>query len=193
MTDDALERRAQFSAFHEMHFSSILAYALRRSMNRDDACDVCAEAFLVAWRRFEDIPSGEQGRLWLLGVARRVLANHHHTDQRQSLLAAKLARQWVRLPDPEQASADDALTIALSQLRDDDRELLTLIAWDGLSPREAAAAIGVSAAATRVRLHRAKARLRSLLVQLESRDESVQPPQTFARQPPQTSEMENLT
>lgn len=191
MTDSVVDRRAQFSAFHEMHFSSIFAYALRRCVTRDDACDVTAEVFLIAWRRFENVPTGQQGRLWLFGVARRALANQRRADQRQTLLAAKLARQRVTLPDAVVSPADDALTIALHQLRDDDRELLTLIAWDELSPREAATVLGISAATARVRLHRAKARLRNLLVQLEPHNERVwrQPP-TFAQQPSNSTEMD---
>jgi RNA polymerase sigma factor (sigma-70 family) len=192
VTENVEALRTQFSEFHETHFSAIFAYALRRTVNRDDACDLCAEVFLVAWRRFGDIPSGQQGRLWLFGVARRTLGNHRRAGQRQTLLAAKIARQRVSVADTDSSSPDDALAVALGQLRDDDRELLTLIAWDELSPQEAAAVIGISAATARVRLHRAKARLKQALVLLEPHNERVWPPPrpTFAQQRSHSSEMD---
>lgn len=190
MTEIPIDRRAQFSAFHRMHFPSILAYSLRRCPTRDDACDVTAEVFLVAWRRFDDVPVGPQGRLWLFGVARRALANHRRTDQRQTLLAAKLTRQRIQVPD-DASPVDEALTIALSQLRDDDRELLTLIVWDELSPREAATVLGITAATARVRLHRTRTRLRNLIVQLELNKERAGPlSPTFAHQLPSSTEMD---
>jgi RNA polymerase sigma-70 factor, ECF subfamily len=55
-------------------------------------------------------------------------------------------------------SGDDAAIRALNELSDSDQELLRLIAWEDLSPREAATALGVSVASFRVRLHRARNR-----------------------------------
>jgi len=62
------------------------------------------------------------------------------------------------LPEP-----DPALKNALAVLAEEDRELLTMIAWDGLSPTEAAAVLGIEPGAARVRLHRARRRLERLL------------------------------
>jgi hypothetical protein len=50
---------------------SILGYALRRTTSPDDAADILAETFLTAWRRLDELPSGEEAGLWLYGVARR--------------------------------------------------------------------------------------------------------------------------
>lgn len=67
----------RFRRVYLEHFEPLLAYALRRVAHPEDAADVVAETFLVAWRRRHDIPADDEARLWLYGVARRVLANHH--------------------------------------------------------------------------------------------------------------------
>ena len=71
------ERQRRFEEVYLAHRGSILGYVLRRTDNPDDAADVIAETFLTAWRRLEDVPRDAEARLWLYGVARRVLANHH--------------------------------------------------------------------------------------------------------------------
>jgi hypothetical protein len=70
----------------------ILAYALRRTLTRDDAADVVAETFLQAWRRLEQAPEeGSAVRLWLYGIARKVLANHLRGKRRYQRLGIRLA------------------------------------------------------------------------------------------------------
>jgi RNA polymerase sigma-70 factor, ECF subfamily len=60
-----------FTAF----YSDLMAYAIRRCWSRQDAEDVVAETFAVAWRRLDELPEGDQSRLWLFGTARLVLTN----------------------------------------------------------------------------------------------------------------------
>ena len=60
------------------------------------------------------------------------------------------------------------LRIALAALSDTDRELLLLVAWDGLSPAEAGQVLGLSGVASRSRLHRARARAQAVLDQTTS-------------------------
>lgn len=73
--------------------TQILGYLLRRTVGPADAADLLGEVYLIAWRRREDVPAGDQARLWLYGVARRVLANHHRTQATQRRLADTLAAQ----------------------------------------------------------------------------------------------------
>jgi RNA polymerase sigma-70 factor (ECF subfamily) len=68
----------------------LLAYVLRRVDRAEDAADVVAETFLVAWRRLDKIPPGDEARLWLYGVARRQLANQRRGRLRRSRLADRL-------------------------------------------------------------------------------------------------------
>jgi RNA polymerase sigma-70 factor (ECF subfamily) len=149
---------------------TILAYALRRVAEPEDAADVVAETFLVAWRRLDEVPVDAGGRLWLYAVARRVIANLHRAERRRTRLGERLAeslRTEIATQPAPTGEAAEALR-AMGELGDDDRELLLLISWEGLSPGEAAKVLGVSPLAARSRLHRARRRLRGLLEQRES-------------------------
>ncbi|GAA4231649.1 hypothetical protein GCM10022254_29410 [Actinomadura meridiana] len=138
----------------------ILGYALRRTTDTHDAADVLAETFLTAWRRLDDVPPGEQARLWLYGVARRVLANHHRGERRRSALAAdlgsKLHTDFVDVSSPEREFSHVAA--AFRSLPETDRELLSLVGWEGLDHGEIATVLGCSRNAVRIRLHRARRR-----------------------------------
>ncbi|MEU1588127.1 RNA polymerase sigma factor [Micromonospora sp. NPDC005710] len=146
-------------------FGSLLAYALRRVAHPEDAADVVAETFLVAWRRRQDIPVDGETRLWLYGVARRVLANHHRGGVRRHRLGERLRQQIAAAPLDPGSEVPERLAVwaALAGLTEMDREVLMLTVWEGLQPREVAAVLGVSPAVVRTRLSRARARLRGLV------------------------------
>ena len=122
-----------------------------------------SDVFLVAWRRIGDVPPGDEARLWLYGVARRTLANQRRGERRRGRLGEALREHVRTLPDPMPPPPDPALHAALAALPERDRSLLALIAWEGLSPAEAGAVLGLRPVTARVRLHRARARLRAAL------------------------------
>lgn len=156
--------RAGFESVYTAHYELILAYALRRTESRDDAADVVAETFLTAWRRQDQAPQGPDVRLWLYGIARRVLANQIRGARRRERLGARLLQVGAVAPDhdsrPAAAIAETRVGIAhaFARLKDDDRDLLTLVATEGLSAAEAARVWGCTATTIRVRLYRARAR-----------------------------------
>ena len=159
MTGDD-QRRAHFAAAYTTHVRAVLGYALRRVEVREDAADVAAETFAVAWRRWDDVPPDDV-RPWLLGVARRVLANQQRSHRRRERLGARLRDVLgaAVIPDPAEAVGDrDRLRRALSRLSDADRELLTLVSWEELTPAEAARALGIAPGTARMRLSRARQR-----------------------------------
>ena len=92
------ERR--FRALFEAEARDVLGYALRRVEDREDAADVVAETFGVAWRRIDEVPAGVEGRLWLFGVARRVLSNQRRGALRRRRLADRMREQLRLTPDP---------------------------------------------------------------------------------------------
>jgi RNA polymerase sigma factor (sigma-70 family) len=150
--------------------TAVLGYALRRSATREDALDVVAETFATAWRRRTDMPEdAEEVRPWLFGIARRCLANAVRSTNRAGRLGQRLADSFAGgvVADPstlhEHRTESRRVHEALDQLSAEDRELVTLIAWEGLTPAQAATALGLSAGAARVRLHRARTRLRAVL------------------------------
>lgn len=164
----ALERelsQAHFTRLYREHGRGILAYALRRVEDREDAADVVAETFTVAWRRLEEVPIGDGARLWLYAVAGRVIANQHRTQRRRSRLGSRLAealRTELATHHSPSGEAAEALR-AMGGLGAEDRELLLLVSWEGLSPGQAARVLGISSIAARSRLHRARRRLRALM------------------------------
>jgi RNA polymerase sigma factor (sigma-70 family) len=152
----------RFEAIYEAHYAAIAQYALRRTGSTDDAVDVVSETFLTAWRRLGDVPDGDEARLWLYGVARRVLANLHRGSVRRERLAARL-RSSLAEAAPDRPHERDEVRAAFAGLSDADRELLSLTGWEGLSPAEIATVLGCSRGAVRVRLHRARMRLATRL------------------------------
>jgi RNA polymerase sigma-70 factor (ECF subfamily) len=154
---------AWFSRLYRDHERAILRYALRRSSDPEDAADVVAETFLVAWRRLGDVPDEDEARLWLYATARRVLANHRRGVKRRTRLAERLREELRRQLPPQSADAHHGVLVALAEMRDADRELLMLVGLEELTPGQAARVLGISAMSARTRLHRARRRLRARL------------------------------
>lgn len=169
---DQAARRRRFEALYAQHRAHVLGYALRRIDSPDEAADVLAETFLVAWRRLEVVPDGEHSRLWLYGVARRMLANHRRGERRRTQLADRLGEELLARGPLVQALGDGtALAVAFRSLSPNDRELLALAGWEGLSPGEIAVVLGCSHNAARIRLHRARRRLRAALAVAEATED----------------------
>ncbi|MBU2670776.1 RNA polymerase sigma factor [Actinoplanes bogorensis] len=165
-SDVSIEDEDRFRQVYEGSFERLLAYALRRVEQPADAADVVAETFLIAWRRGRQIPDGDEATLWLYGIARRVLANHHRGGVRRERLGERL-RQRLREAGPADPAqvVSDQLTVRglLNRLAEPDREVLMLSFWEGLEPREAAVVLGVSSTVARARLSRARGRFRELV------------------------------
>lgn len=159
---------ARFSQLYRDNARALLGYALRRSADPDDAADIVAETFLVAWRRLDQAPLGDNARLWLFGTARHVLANQVRGARRRDRLTERLREDLRRELPVYQATETNPVLEALAELGEADRELLMLIGWEGLTPTEAARALGISPLAARTRLHRARRRLRARLAMQSS-------------------------
>jgi RNA polymerase sigma factor (sigma-70 family) len=152
-----------FDRLFDEHRRAVLAYALRRVDDPADAADVLAETFLVAWRRVDEVPAGAGAKPWLLAVARRVLSNQRRGARRRVGLADRLARELSGYRSAVPTESDLLVRRALAGLSEGDREVLLLSAWEGLTPAEISAVVGVPAVNVRSRLHRARRRLRSEL------------------------------
>jgi RNA polymerase sigma-70 factor (ECF subfamily) len=151
-----------FEELYRATYPRVLAYA-RSMASREDADDAVAETYAIAWRRQRDIPRGaELG--WLIGVARRVLANARRSRRRAGALHALLdLHPRAPGPDPADRVEDGELRAALMALSPLDREAVVLTAWFDLSSADAAQALGVTPAAFRMRAARARRRLRAAL------------------------------
>ena len=155
-------RAGQFEGIFHACYSRVLGYAIRRTDDRAAAEDVVSETFLIAWRRFDAVPA--DALPWLLGVARKVLANQRRAAGRRAPDGPLVPLEAVADPDPRAAVADlvadrQAFAAAFAALGPGDREVLALVNWDGLAAREAATVLGCTPATFYLRLHRARRRL----------------------------------
>jgi RNA polymerase sigma factor (sigma-70 family) len=169
MKDVPAENR--FRRLYEAAWRPVLAYALRRTPSADEAADILMETFTIAWVHLAEVPEGDSAVLWLYATARGAIANATRRQQRRLHLSERAATELNRaaLAEAQTAPAhEDTLvaTDALGLLDDEDRELLMLAAWEGLGSHELGRVLNCSPAAARVRLHRARARLRAALAQV---------------------------
>jgi RNA polymerase sigma factor (sigma-70 family) len=160
------EREQRFRRLYEQRRAPLLAYALRRTRSPEDAADVVAETFAIAWRKLDDVPAGERAAGWLYGTARGVIANTSRKTVTRSALVQRLGAELSCGEQVvEQAAVREPTTVAkaMAFLSEGDREVLMLAAWEGLRSTELSQALGCSPVAARLRLHRARARLRARL------------------------------
>jgi RNA polymerase sigma factor (sigma-70 family) len=150
----------EFEKLYGTTARDVLAYVRRRTSA--DVEDLVGEVYAVAWRRRSDLPAAMLRRAWLFGVARKLLQAEGRQQQRETELLSELAAR----PEPTASSTADhrtgpLVTAALGRLAPNDREILRLVAWEGLTPAELAVALGVRPGTARVRLHRARQALAS--------------------------------
>ena len=156
--------QAAFTELYQSHYAAVRSYASVCVPNAE-VDDVVADTFLVAWRRFDDVPA-DWTVGWLIGVARNVVRSRH----RESRRATNSVEQLIHLR-PDHATMLEggglaiedlaALQAAFATLRETDQELLILAGPYGMSAQEIALALDIKPNAVGVRLHRARSRLRS--------------------------------
>lgn len=157
--------RARFEVLYRQSVRPLLAYVLSRT-SRDNAHDVVSSTFLVAWRRFDEVPS--DALPWLIGVARRVLADQRRAESRRTALGHRLADDATTGTTAVDDVAESmvlrgSIRDALMRMRPQDREIVTLVAWQGFSTEQLATSLGCSKALASLRLHRARRRLAAFL------------------------------
>lgn len=170
-------RAEAFDDLFREHYRALLGYALRRA-DPETARDVAAETFVVAWRRFDQVPASP--RPWLFAIARRVLANARRTVRRDRALLLRLSVDAEAAAAPAHESDEERARVleVLGGMSASDREILQLVAWEGLNTEELAVVVGSSEVACRVRLHRARRRFAAALT-TDPGSESLQHRQTM--------------
>lgn len=152
---DASQRR--FEALFRAHYPAVRRYAYHRAITGSNADDLVAETFIVAWRRLDAVPI-DDALPWLLAVAGNVQRNQARSHRRYQALIERLPSPQSSPPPAIPSDVGPQIRAALAALSDDDREILLLVAWDGLTPQQAAVAIGTTPGSARLRLHRARKR-----------------------------------
>lgn len=180
-----VDAETRFRELFSNAYPALRRYAHHRGLSGPDADDLVAEVLTIAWRRLDVVPT--DALPWLFAVARNVRQNAFRSGDRRRRLGERLraGREWTT-PPHEPAEVEAAvIRDALAALRSDDRELLLLIGWDGVTPSEAALILGCSANTLRVRLHRARDRLAAELADRETQ----RPDPTLRSRDPQPEEV----
>lgn len=165
---DALE------TFYCRHVADVAAFVARRVTDADTVADVVSSTFISAIKGapgFDASRSPGTARFWLFAIARREIADHFEARGRQDALARREGARR-RLGDDETARIDELIDAqrlapdiqsALDSLSPGLREALLLVAVEGVPQRDAATVLGISHAALRARLARARLHLRHRL------------------------------
>jgi RNA polymerase sigma factor (sigma-70 family) len=144
----------------ERHAPAVFRYLARRA-GPSTAEDLLSEVFIGALDGKTRVVSHESGSAlpWLYGIAMNVLRRHFRQKAAHWVAASDTEMDWDAVDARLDAEAQrDQLRSALNVLSHHDRELLLLLAWEGLTPAEAAEVLGIGKVAARSRLHRARRR-----------------------------------
>jgi RNA polymerase sigma factor (sigma-70 family) len=175
------EQEREFRLLYERNHAPIAAYVRRRVRGADGSyADVVAEVFVVAWRRFLDIPEHRSELPWLYGVARNLVANHFRSVHRSAALTDRLILEESVAVDSSTGSSELEIRVrhAVDQLSDLDREIFRLIHWEELSHQQVGLSLGITAKAVERRLSRARKKVRDYVASL---DKFITPPPPFQR------------
>ena len=157
---DGSDDSERLTALFRENSQAVRSFA-RRRVGPDDAQEIVAETFLVAWRRITDIP--DPPLPWLYRVASLEIANHRRRSEKHARVEMALIDGLSSRSEPGTADHPsdhtDAVRVAFSDLSAADQEILRLAAWEQLTSQEGATVLGCSVATYRVRLHRARTRL----------------------------------
>ncbi|MCO5991868.1 RNA polymerase sigma factor [Actinoallomurus rhizosphaericola] len=155
------EQEARFTRLYETYYRNVFGYVVLR-VAPQAADDVTNEVFTVAWRKIDEIP--ERALPWLLAVARNLARQSHGAAGQTRRLVDRMAGLTTDADLHAWDAADhviarDHALAALRTLSPKEAEAVTLTAWHGLDPADAARVAGCSRATFTVRLHRGRRRL----------------------------------
>ncbi|MEX0426007.1 RNA polymerase sigma factor [Nocardioides sp. DS6] len=157
MTGPATVTAEAFEALYRRTSPEVLGF-LRRRVG-DEAPDLLADVYVLAWEKRDKLPAEWLRRAWLFGMARRLLLSHSRQTSRDAAAEVGAALLASQPPHEPEQSVGATVRAALMRLAEIDRELIQLTEWEQLSITEAAVATGLKPGTARVRLHRARTRL----------------------------------
>ena len=175
VVESVLSVEQQFSCFFAEHSGHVRRYAMTL-VGVDEIDDVVQRALLTAWQRFDDIPEGSE-REWLFGVVRNHCRNVWRTQRRSIALVAAIEHARPRvMAEVAQQGFDPAeiapLLQALGEMNGKDCEVMVLTGFHEMTPTEIARSTGEEPGTIRVRLNRARTRLRARFTELTDDSET---------------------
>lgn len=150
-----------FASVYSEHLPAISRYLARR-VERQHVEDLAADVFALAWRKRDGVTTGEE-LPWLYRIAANLVANHRRKQAATASFIASLRPADSAPAADDIVIADQQLATAWKQLKAKDREVLALAVFEDLPVAAIASALGVSANAVSIRLHRARKQLSELL------------------------------
>lgn len=166
-----MRREQRFDEIYRETREPVLRYFLRRVQDVEVSADCMAQTFTTVWRRIDDLPAGDAGRLWVFGIVRLVLADSRRSAARYDRLTRRLGTQLavtIQELDHGSMGVGSALARAFDVLSSEDRELVLLSVVDGFSAPELSELFGLNVQTVRTRLHRARLALKGQLSDVRS-------------------------
>ena len=174
------ESRECFPEIFDSYAPAVLRFARRRLDDGDAAWDVVNDTFTTAWRHWDRRPAAGELLPWLYAIAGNAVRDQRRSAGRQVRLIARLSAAGTagHTADPADGIVlGQSVAGAFARLPAADREVLRLVAWEGMTDARAIGLVlGLSPAAVRTRVHRARRRLRSLLTEPDDNPADASPP-----------------
>lgn len=176
-----------FEIFYRAHFDRIVDFVARRCHSPEDVADTVADVFVEAVRSVERFdPSRGEPFAWLLGIASNLMSSSWRAQRRRRMLVVVLSGRELLANDDytwledriDAARLAPAAERALGRLSDLERSVVELVDIEGLSTVEAASTLGIRPASARMRLTRARRRLRRDLAVVGEKTVSLTSSQT---------------
>jgi RNA polymerase sigma factor (sigma-70 family) len=161
-----------FEEFYRRHIHKVMGFAVRRCTTPEEVADLASAVFLVviqAAPRFD--PKLGRAVPWLLGIAAKEYARGARRRAREAKALARLAGREL-LDDADHLRLEEQIDAArlapqvraaIAALPPTERHMVELTGVDGLSPTDAAAALGIRPSTARMRLNRGRKKLRRAL------------------------------
>lgn len=167
--NDRTGEAAEFAAAFDQCAPLVLRFAWRRLGDESAAWDVVSDTFTSAWRNWSRRPASGTMLPWLYAIAGHAIKDHARAARRRQRLAVKLtsAGQGAQVPDPaDEVVLSQSIVMAMAKLSQADREVLRLVGWEHLDDAQTLGSVlGVPPGTARVRVHRARQRLRAVLAE----------------------------
>ncbi|WP_312179611.1 sigma-70 family RNA polymerase sigma factor [Arthrobacter sp.] len=172
------DRERTFRTLYAAVYPDLLRFVQRRTP-ADRAEDIVADTFLVVWRRLDDLPRSDgDARAWIFGISRNIALNNRRGEQRRESLGLRLVDALdvtASCEDIDLATSRMDLARSWRLLSEVHQEALGLAVFEELTGPQAAAVLGISPLAFRLRLTRARRALRLLLDHLPASSGTPQP------------------
>lgn len=155
--------------------AAVYRYLARRVGPGDDPSDLLSDSMLVVWRKRNAIPENQlEARMWFFGIARKVLLAYQRATRRRDSLDERLKTNLATAPfhANRAGNIDDGgedlrahVRSLVESLSDTDREIVTLLHWEGFNLEQVAVMLSIRPSTVRTRYARARAHLKTLLIE----------------------------